>query len=172
MVNITTDAAGDQSVNLKKIATAAADSVAAAVAGLSPGSVAVVIDGATIPIADKNGGWTDSDSVAEAKQQSEERYQQKVMEQLGYIKGRVFASVSVMLNTQKVQTQVTKYDPKTSAQLPVTTEDHSTDSTGPAPAAEPGGGEQFDDQRGAERVRRRRRWRWQQQHGERVQADQ
>jgi flagellar biosynthesis/type III secretory pathway M-ring protein FliF/YscJ len=139
MVNITTDAAGDPGVNVKKIATAAADAVAAAVAGLSPGSVAVVIDGATIPVADKSaGGWTDSDSVAEAKQQSEEMYQRKVMEQLGYIKGRVFASVSVSLNTQKVQTQITKYDPKTSAQLPVTTEDHSTESTGPAPAAEPG----------------------------------
>jgi hypothetical protein len=81
--------------------------------------VTVVVDGATIPIPDKNSedGLPDGDSiVGRPSAPMKNMYRDKIKQQLGFITG-LFVSVRVDLNTKNVETQETTVDPKTSAHL-------------------------------------------------------
>jgi flagellar M-ring protein FliF len=140
MVYITTARQGDDADrSTRQIAMGAADMVAGAVAGLARSHVTVVVDGATIPVPDQNaeGGLPDGDTIVTAIRQNEEMYRDKIMQQLGFIKG-LFVSVRVDLNTKSVDTQETVFDPKAIAAKPVTEEDHTVDSTTSGAPAEPG----------------------------------
>jgi flagellar biosynthesis/type III secretory pathway M-ring protein FliF/YscJ len=139
MVYITTSNRDDSTQSIRQLATAAADVIAGAEAGLSRGRVTVVVDGATIPVPDKNAddGMLDGDSIVGATRASEEMYRDKIKQLLGDISG-LFVSVHVELNTKKVETQETTVDPKTSAHLSVSEEEHTVESTGSSPAGEPG----------------------------------
>lgn len=131
MVNITTRSLEDSGHSIQQIATAAAAVVAGAEAGLSRSRVTVVIDGATIPIPDKDSDDTlpDGDSIIQAIRANEEMYRDKIKEQLAFIPG-LFVSVRVNLNTKKVDTQEVTYNPKTSAHLSVTEDEKESDTTG------------------------------------------
>jgi flagellar M-ring protein FliF len=139
MVYITTASGDDAEQGVKRIATAAADVVAGSEAGLSRGHVTVVVDGATIPVPDKDAedGLPDGDSIVGAIRENEGMYRDKIKQQLGFITG-LFVSVRVDLNTKKVETQETTVDPKTSAHLAVSEEEHTVESTGASPGGEPG----------------------------------
>ncbi|MGA2231880.1 MAG: flagellar M-ring protein FliF C-terminal domain-containing protein [Tepidisphaeraceae bacterium] len=134
MVSITTRHEPDQ--NDRQIGETVADLVAGAVAGLSRGRVTVVVDGATINVADKDGdgGLLDGDSIVQAIRAHEEYYRTKVLQQLGFISG-LFVSVNVDLNTKRVESEQTVLDPKTSLHQTVTEEDHSVDTTSPGGGA-------------------------------------
>jgi flagellar biosynthesis/type III secretory pathway M-ring protein FliF/YscJ len=139
MVYITTQGSEDAPLNVRKIANSAAAVVAGAEAGLTRGRVTVVVDGATIPIADKDGEDTmpDGDSIVQAIRANEDMYRDKIMQQLGFING-LFVSVRVNLNTKKVETQETTFDPKTSAHLALSEEEKDNETTGGGGGGEPG----------------------------------
>lgn len=122
----------------RQIAIGAADLVSGAVAGLARSSIKVVVDGVTISLPDNStdDGLLDGDTILQAKRQYEEMYRDKIMKQLGFIKG-LFVSVTVDLKTDKVEQTETKVDAKSAAHLSRTEEDHTTESTGGAG----GGGE-------------------------------
>jgi flagellar biosynthesis/type III secretory pathway M-ring protein FliF/YscJ len=140
MIYITTSGdedSGDR--DTRKIATAAADLVSGAQAGLARGNVTVVVDGTAVPIADKSadGGMPDGDAIVLEKQANEEMYRQKILKQYGFIRG-LYVQVTVNLSTKQVVTDETVYDQKTTAHLSVSEEEHTNESTSPGGGAEPG----------------------------------
>ncbi|HUB24249.1 MAG TPA: flagellar M-ring protein FliF C-terminal domain-containing protein [Tepidisphaeraceae bacterium] len=144
MVSITMrDQEGGAAAEARKIALSAANMVAGAEGnGLTPGHVTVVVDGATIPIpdGDDDGGIGGAGSNLDDIRSAEDYFRNKILEQLAYIGGNIYASVRVDLNTKRVETDQTMLDPKNAVHLSTEEKEIDNQSQGPAPnsGGEPG----------------------------------
>jgi flagellar M-ring protein FliF len=126
-----------EATGVRQLATAAADLVAGAEAGLGRGRVTVVVDGITVPIPDAGDDiGAGGDEIIDQIRAAQEMYRDQILQQLSFIKG-LMVSVRVDLNTKSTDTQETIVDPKSVAHMTASDEEKSIE-TYPPPA---GGGE-------------------------------
>jgi len=133
-IDITTRSKGKAS---RKLANAAADVVSGSQAGLGKDRIRVVIDGATVQVADGGDGQTvDGDRMLEQIAAMERYRADHIRESLGDIKG-LLVSVTMRMNTQSRHETRHEYDPTKVIQKERQTTNETTEST----SSSPGGGE-------------------------------
>ncbi|MGD1278094.1 MAG: flagellar M-ring protein FliF C-terminal domain-containing protein [Tepidisphaeraceae bacterium] len=137
MVTITTNHSSHGSP--KQLARSAADVVSGAAAGLLRSRINIIIDGLAYNVPDRDedslGG---DDSIVDAQRQHEEFYRDKIRALFGDISG-LMVSVTVKLDTSYRETRKHQVDPKSTVQLPIRTEEQTSESTAAmASAQEPG----------------------------------
>ncbi|HTW95691.1 MAG TPA: flagellar M-ring protein FliF C-terminal domain-containing protein [Tepidisphaeraceae bacterium] len=135
MVAIVTDSSA-QDVNQRQLATAAADMVAGASAGLHRGNVAVTINGITYPVEDnqEDDGAMPADDVIAHMGEAEKHYRQQICDELGFIRG-LMVSVRVDLDNKHTETDSVQYDSKNVVQKAISDQTDSNTSTGSSASA-------------------------------------
>jgi flagellar biosynthesis/type III secretory pathway M-ring protein FliF/YscJ len=128
----------DPNQNPKQLIAAAADGIASAVAGLTPGHVSVIVNGKPHHVADSDNNIATGDELMDRKRESEEREEQKILSQFSYIPG-ITATVTCDVETRSVNERKKTYDG--AIVKPLEEKNHNEESTAPAGApAEPGVG--------------------------------
>lgn len=125
------------SVRSRKLAEATADLVVGSVAGLKRNRVSVIMDGVTVPVADREGNpLAVSGDVSEHQAAAEHYFQEKVERALGYFQGGVIVSVFVKVDIEAKRTQEKSF-PRVD-QKETSLKSETTEST---PGSPGGGGE-------------------------------
>jgi flagellar biosynthesis/type III secretory pathway M-ring protein FliF/YscJ len=134
-VNIQTKNPGDKAP--KRLINAAADTVAAAVAGMDRSKVVVVIDGASYTVQPKDDAYL-SDTWMDLLKEGERYFSQKIQSHLGYING-VMVSVTVDPKTTSSHFEKEHFEKSTTFDRAVDVKESTTEETSNSrPPAEPG----------------------------------
>jgi flagellar biosynthesis/type III secretory pathway M-ring protein FliF/YscJ len=123
----------------QKQVDAAADAVSGAVAGLKPGGIKIVINGAPQRVHDAQDAIASGSDQLELLQQNEVSAEQKVRE-VYHDCPTLLVQVKMKLNTTSIQTEKHDFDAKGAVQKATksTTETETTSSPNAAPAGDPG----------------------------------
>jgi flagellar biosynthesis/type III secretory pathway M-ring protein FliF/YscJ len=124
----------------KQLVIAAADGVAGAVSGLTPGRISVIINGISHRVPDGDSNSFSGDEIDDVKQRSESRLEQKIRDQFAYIQGLTVTVAVDVENSTIVQHKHT-YDAANTLVKPAEEENRTEENTSPSgPAADPGAG--------------------------------
>jgi flagellar biosynthesis/type III secretory pathway M-ring protein FliF/YscJ len=125
----------------KQMIQSAASTVAGAHAGLTPGRVTVVVNGATHRVRDRDsqaGGFSGDEYLAAEREISQE-YTQKINSIVGWLGPNVMVAVAVEVSGEDMIKTDEKYNPDGTLQKEAETESETTEETAPDPSSgEPG----------------------------------